>query len=282
MTEKQDAVIVTTPVYYPFLNAVKDNDRVLITSNLKNNKGVYTIDFEDFENKIIQNNVKLFILCSPHNPVGRVWKREELEKLFNICRKHHVFIISDEIHQDLVRNPHKHLPSLMVGNYEDIMIAISAPSKTFNLAGAQNSIVMIPDEKLRDKWDDYVKRIHVLSGNAFGYIAAEAAYEGGEQWLIKVKRQIWENYDYLRETLTKEFPEIIVSPLEGTYLAWIDLGYYIRSENIKEFMQKKCHMAVDYGDWFGGDEFAGHIRINLATSLENVKIGVEAICNNLK
>lgn len=282
MTEKNDAVIVTTPVYYPFLNAVKDNGRTLITSDLREDSGVYTIDFEDFEKKIVENQVKLFILCSPHNPVGRVWKREELQNLFEICRRHGVFVISDEIHQDLVYGPHKHVSSLLFEEYWDMMIAISAPSKTFNLAGAQNSFVMIPDETIRKRWDEHLKKLHVSGGNAFGYIAAEAAYRGGEEWLEEVKSQIFENYEYLKQTLTSRFPEIIVSPLEGTYLAWIDLGQHVKPEEMREFMQKKCRMAVDYGDWFGGDRFGGYIRINLATSMENVKIGAEAICSHLR
>ena len=282
MTEKEDTVIVMTPVYYPFLHAVTDNGRKLVTSDLKNEKGVYQIDFEDFENKIIENNVKLFILCSPHNPVGRVWKKEELERLFDICCRHSVFVISDEIHQDLVYGRNRHVPSYQVGNYANMMISIIAPSKTVNLAGAQNSIVIIQNEMLREKWDSYVKGIHILGGNGFGYIAAESAYRGGEEWLEEVKNQIMVNYHYLKDTFQERLPKAVVAPLEGTYLAWIDLSEYVDSKNMKEFMQKKCHMAVDYGSWFGGERFGGFIRINLATSLENVKIGVESICKNLQ
>lgn len=282
MTEKNDAIIVTTPVYYPFLHAVTNNERKLITSDLINDHGNYRIDFQDFENKIIENDVKLFILCSPHNPVGRVWKKEELKQLFDICRKHHVFVVADEIHQDLVYGENKHVPSFSVGDYEDMMIMIIAPSKTFNLAGAQNSEVIIPNPDLREKWDKYVNGIRVLGGNAFGYIAAEAAYRGGEEWLDQVKKQIQENYQYMKETFADRLPDVVVSPLEGTYLTWIDLSAYVGADDMKEFMQKKCRLAVDYGDWFGGEPFAGFIRINLATSLENVKIGIEAICNNVK
>lgn len=149
LTEENDAVIVNTPVYYPFLDAVKNNHRTLICSDLKNENGIYTIDFEDFEKKIIEHNVKLFTLCSPHNPAGRVWKKEELKRLFEICKKHHVFVVSDEIHQDLVFGENKHIPSLSIGDYDDMMVSIAAASKTFNIAGAQNSMVIIPDKKLR-------------------------------------------------------------------------------------------------------------------------------------
>lgn len=281
MTNKNDSIIVTTPVYYPFLHAVINNERELITSDLKNESGQYSIDYEDFEKKIIENDVKLFVLCSPHNPVGRVWKKEELERILDICRKHNVFVISDEIHQDLVYGENKHIPAYLVGDYEDMLIMIIAPSKTFNLAGAQNSEVIIPNEKLREKWDKYVNGIRVLGGNGFGYVAAEAAYRGGDEWLKEVKEQIQENYQYLKKTLNEKLPKAIVTPLEGTYLVWIDLSSYVDPQNIKEFMQKKCRIAVDYGEWFGGERFAGCIRINLATSLDNVKKGVEAICNHI-
>ena len=157
LTEENDAVIVNTPVYYPFLDAVKNNHRNLICSDLKNENGEYSIDFDDFEKKITDHQVKLFILCSPHNPAGRVWKKEELKRLFEICRAHQVYIISDEIHQDLVFGENKHIPSLSTGEYDDIMVSIVAASKTFNIAGAQNSMVIIPDEKLQEKWDAYVK-----------------------------------------------------------------------------------------------------------------------------
>jgi cystathionine beta-lyase len=281
MTDPGDSVIVMTPVYYPFLNAVKNNNRKLVTSDLINNEGVYTIDFKDFENKIIENETKLFILCSPHNPVGRVWTKDELKKTFDICRKHNVFVISDEIHQDLTYK-NKHVPSFSVGDYEDMMISIMAPSKTFNLAGAQNSEVIIPNENLRERWYKYINGIRVTGGNAFGYVAAEAAYQGGKDWLEEVKAQIYTNYTFLCNELKEHFPQILVSPLEGTYLSWVDLSAYVKPEEMKDFIQNKCRLAVDYGDWFGGTRFKGFIRLNLATSLENVKTTTDAIINNLK
>ena len=221
LTEENDAVIVNTPVYYPFLDAVKNNHRNLICSDLKNENGEYSIDFDDFEKKITDHQVKLFILCSPHNPAGRVWKKEELKRLFEICRAHQVYIISDEIHQDLVFGENKHIPSLSTGEYDDIMVSIVAASKTFNIAGAQNSMVIIPDEKLQEKWDAYVKGNRVLGGNAFGYVAAQAAYAGGNEWLTLDLDQIEENYQYLKAELAEKLPEAVVTPLEGTYLCWI-------------------------------------------------------------
>lgn len=282
MTKPKDPVIVLTPVYYPFLYAVTNNDRTLITSDLINEHGVYSIDFEDFEQKIIDNHVKLFIFCSPHNPVGRVWKKEELEKLIAICKKHHVFIISDEIHHDLLAPGQKHIPIASIADYDDSLITVTAPSKTFNLAGCQNSIIIIPDEKLREKWDAFTTSIRVTSGNTFGYLAARAAYTDGRPWLNEVNEIIHNNYLYVKETFEKELPKLVVSPLEGTYLLWIDFGAYLSFDEMKDFMQKKCHLAFDYGDWFGGEKFGTHIRMNLATSKENVEKAVMAIIENLK
>lgn len=281
MTKPGDAVIVTTPVYYPFLNAVKNNNRKLIASDLAEENGAYTIDFADFEKKIIDEKVSLFILCSPHNPVGRVWKREELETLLNICRKHNVFVISDEIHHDLTYGEHNHIPSATIGNYDDMLITLTAPSKTFNLAACQNSVIIIPDETLRDKWDTYVNQIRVTEGNSFGYVAAEAAYKEGRPWFEEVKEVIYGNYLYIKETLERALPEITVTPLEGTYLAWIDLKNYVNENDVVDFMQKKCKLAFDYGDWFGGDKYKTYVRMNLATSRENVEKAVESIIQNL-
>lgn len=282
MTNPKDPVIVLTPVYYPFLYAVTNNDRTLITSDLINDHGTYSIDFEDFEQKIIDNHVKLFIFCSPHNPVGRVWKKEELDKLLAICKKHHVFIISDEIHHDLLAPGQKHIPIASIADYDDSLITVTAPSKTFNLAGCQNSIIIIPDEKLREKWDAFTTSIRVTNGNTFGYIAARAAYTGGRPWLNEVNEIVHNNYLYVKETFEKELPKLVVSPLEGTYLLWIDFGAYLSFDEMKDFMQKKCHLAFDYGDWFGGEKFGTHIRMNLATSKENVEKAVTAIIENLK
>lgn len=282
MTKPEDAIIVMTPVYYPFFGAVENNGRKLVTSELINTNGEYTIDFADFEQKIVDNDVKLFIMCSPHNPVGRVWKREELERIFNICNKHDVFVIADEIHQDLIYEDIHNIPTYTVSDRWDKMIAITAPSKTFNLAGGQNSIVMIADEELRAKWDKHVASMRTESGNAFGYIAAEAAYAGGEEWWISVRERIYGNYLYLKETLEEQLPNAVVSPLEGTYLAWVDLRKCAEASEVEKIVLEKCKLAVDFGDWFGGEKFAGFIRVNLATSLENVEIAAKALVENFK
>ena len=281
-TKPGEAVIVMTPVYYPFLDAINNNGRKLVSSDLINNGGVYTVNFEDFEQKIVDNNVKLFILSSPHNPVGRVWKREELEQMLAICRKHGVFVVADEIHHDLIMPGHEHTEILTIPGYTDMVVAITAGSKTFNLAGCQNSFVILPDEKLRAEYDEFLNSIRIKGGSAFGYVAVAAAFRGGREWLEEVISIVKENADYIKNTLAEKLPKAVVSPLEGTYLLWVDLGAYVEEGKMKEFIQDKCRLAVDYGDWFGGDRFGGHVRFNLATSKENIVEAVDRIVKNAK
>lgn len=281
-TKPGEAVIVMTPVYYPFLDAINNNGRKLVSSDLINNGGVYTVNFEDFEQKIVDNNVKLFILSSPHNPVGRVWKREELEQMLAICRKHGVFVVADEIHHDLIMPGHEHTEILNIPGYTDMVVAITAGSKTFNLAGCQNSFVILPDEKLRAEYDEFLNSIRIKGGSAFGYVAVAAAFRGGREWLEEVISIVKENADYIKNTLAEKLPKAVVSPLEGTYLLWVDLGAYVEEGKMKEFIQDKCRLAVDYGDWFGGDRFGGHVRFNLATSKENIMEAVDRIVKNAK
>lgn len=281
LTSKNDSIIINMPVYYPFHNAIKDLDRKLIFSELINKNGVYSIDFEDFEKKIVDNNIKLYILCSPHNPVGRVWSEEELDKLLSICKKHNVIVISDEIHHDLIIGDKEHISSISVSNgkYSDIIITLMAASKTFNLAGMKNSFVIIKDHSLMEKFDNYIKILHEDTGNMLGYYAVEAAYKHGREWLDTVIEIIRDNYNYIKERINKELPKAVISPLEGTYLAWLDLSGYlgkVKENDMKEFVQQKARLAVDYGDWFGeGGE--GFIRLNLATSPQWVKKAVDGL-----
>lgn len=281
LTEKNDSVIVLTPVYYPFLDAVKNNDRKLIESDLVNEHGRYTINFKDFENKIIENNVKLFILCSPHNPVGRVWKKDELQSLVNICKKHNVKVISDEIHQDIIIAKNDHIPTASISDYDSI-ITLTAGTKTFNLAACKNSFVIISNPKILKAFDNFVQCIRIPSGNTFGYIAVQSAYENGREWLEEVLNQIHENYLYIKETFNKELPLVEISPLEGTYLLWINLGSYINGEDTERFIKEKCKLALDFGEWFGGERFNNYVRMNIATSKENIVKAVNQIVHEIQ
>lgn len=277
-TKVDDAVLILTPVYYPFHNAVKDNNRKLITCDLKNTDGYFTIDYEEVEKKIVENNVKLFIQCSPHNPAGRVWKEEELAKILEICKKHNVLVISDEIHQDIIMKGYKHIPSAIVANgkYADNLITVSAASKTFNLAGLIHSNIIISNAELRKKYDEEIKKINQTEINILGMLATQVAYEKGSEWLENVKEIIEDNFNYLKTELNKHIPEITITNLEGTYLVFLDLRKIIPIDKVKEFIQDKCNLAIDFGEWFGAS-FKGFIRINLATDPEIVKKAVESI-----
>ena len=280
LTDPGDAVIVQTPVYYPFLDAVRNNGRTLVCSDLVDTDGIYTIDFEDFERKIAEHGVKLFILSSPHNPVGRVWTPEELRSMLDICRRHGVYVLSDEIRHDFVFGDRVHTPSALAAPSDEFLVTLTAASKTFNLAGCQNSFVVIPDADLRERYDRFTSCIRVQSGNPFGYIAVESAYRGGEPWLREVREILRENEHSAREGL-RRLPLLHISPLEGTYLLWIDFGAYLKAEEMRDFMEKTCGLAFDYGDWFGGERFGTHIRMNLATSGDLVRDAVRRITQNL-
>ena len=281
-TKPGDAILVSMPVYYPFHNSVKENGRKLVHSNLINNNGRYEFDYEDFENKIVENDVKIYILCSPHNPVGRVWKEEELDKIMEICQKHNVLVISDEIHHDLILEG-KHIPTAIVNNgkYAKNIITLTAPSKTFNLAGCKNSFVIIENEDILKKFDTYANTVaRVSNGNLFGYVAAEAAYTYGEEWLSGAIATIKGNYDYMVKELAEKLPQVKVTPLEGTYLSWLDFNTCLKDEELEEIIQNKCKIAVDYGRWFG-EAGKGFIRINLATPRKYVEEAVKNLIDVL-
>lgn len=283
LTQKEDAVIVMSPVYYPFFDAVNNNGRKLIECPLLRKEDGYVMDYQSFEKKIVDNDVKLFIMCSPHNPVGRVWNEEELRTVLDICKKHNVYVIADEIHQDIVMSEHKKVTAAAVGDYDDILVTLTAATKTFNLAGVQNSIVIIPNEEIRSKYEFYTQNIlHVNRGNAFGYLAVQSAYDGGREWLDEVVEIVESNYHLMKNILEKNLPEVWISELQGTYLMWIDLGKYIKPEDMERVIEDECGIAVDYGSWFGGDDYAGFIRVNLATKPENVEIAANNIVNALK
>ncbi len=282
-TKVNDSVLILTPVYYPFHNAVKDNNRKLITCDLKNTNGYFTIDYDEVEKKIVENNVKLFIQCSPHNPAGRVWKEEELAKLLEICKKRNVLVISDEIHQDIIMKGYKHIPSAIVNNgkYADNLITVSAASKTFNLAGLIHSNIIISNNELRKKYDEEIKKINQTECNILGMLATQVGYEKGEYWLENIKELIEDNFNYLKSELNKNIPEIIITNLEGTYLVFLDLRKIIPVDKVKEFIQDKCNLAIDFGEWFGAN-FKGFIRMNLATNPQIVKKAVESIISEYK
>lgn len=271
-TKVHDAVMILTPVYYPFADVIKRNNRKLVQVDLNYDKGHFTMNYDAIEKAIVDNDVKVFLQCSPHNPAGRIWTEDELNKVLGICRKHHVLVISDEIHQDLDLFGHKFVPSAVVagGKYRDMLITLNAGSKSFNLASLNHSHIIIPDKKLRDKYDITAHALNRTEVDEMGVVATEAAYRYAGSWLKHVLEIVEDNYTYLKNELAKKAPKITVCDLEGTYLVMLDMRAYVPKEQIHDFVVKKCHLAVDYGEQFGKN-YLGFIRLNLATDPKLVK-----------
>ena len=218
-----DAVLIQKPVYYPFFLTIEDNQRKVVNNSLVYKNGRYEMDFVDFEEKIISHKVKLFVLCSPHNPVGRVWNKEELLKIGDICLKHKVIVVADEIHADFVYHGHQHqVFANLKTDYQEITVTCTAPSKTFNIAGLQVSNIFIANENLRKKFKQELKKTANADINVMGLIACQAAYSQGEDWLRQVKIYIAENLEYVKNFLRDNLPQFKLVEPEGTYLLWLD------------------------------------------------------------
>ena len=278
LTNEGDSVLIQNPVYYPFTEVIIDNNRKLVNNSLVRNGKKYEIDFEDFEKKIIENNVKLFILCSPHNPVGRVWKKWELEKIGDICLKHNVKIVSDEIHSDFVYPENKHIVfSSLDEKYQNITITCTAPTKTFNLAGLQISNIFIPNLEIRKKVLKQLDRVGYSQVNLMGLVACEAAYKYGRQWLNELKEYLLDNLNFLRDYIETNIPQIKLIEPEGTYLIWLDcsaLGF--EDKELEKFIVEKAKLWLDSGYIFG-KEGEGFQRINIACPREALKKALEQL-----
>lgn len=270
LTKPGDKILVQPPVYFPFFNSVTDNDRQLVYNNLKLTNGKYEIDFDDLDYKL--EGAKLLIFCSPHNPVGRVWTREELLKLGNLCVKHNIIILSDEIHSDLILPGFKHLPLASLSNeISQITLTYLAASKTFNVAGLSTSVIISENEKLLKSYNDFLEKTHLRMGNLFGSIALETAYTQGENWLHELNQYLQENIDYVRSYLNTNISQVRLIEPEATYLLWLDfreLGW--SEEQTKEFLIKKAKLGFNYGSIFGpGGE--GFQRMNIGCPRSTIK-----------
>ncbi|MFW8053203.1 MalY/PatB family protein [Vagococcus fluvialis] len=281
MTEEKDSVLILSPVYYPFFDAVNNNNRQLVESKLVNIEGHYGVDFDDFEAKIIDNHVKIFLHCSPQNPVGRVWTQEELTQLFEICNRHGVQVISDEIHQDFIQPGKKFISALSLDEkFHSNLFVLTAPSKTFNLASLLHSHVIIPNEEKRQLFDSYLDKGIGSTTSLMGMIATEAAYRGGEEWLNELIEVIEFNFVLMKSKFAELLPEAVVTNKEATYLSWIDLSAYIEPQEMQDMMENKAKIAIDYGEWFDQDS-GSFIRINLATSPENIERAISQIASTI-
>ena len=282
-TNEGDAVIIQTPVYYPFKNMIELNKRRLVTSSLYEEEGKYYIDFEDFEKKIIDNNVKLFILCSPHNPVSRVWTREELQKVNEICLRNNVIVFSDEIHNDFVYEPNKHIvfSNLSPEAAENSIVSMSV-SKTFNLAGLQFSTNFIKNPALRKKFRDEKDKTGYDEPSLMGLTAALAAYKNGKPWLLDLHKHLRENIDFLRSFLAEKLPKVRLIEPEGTFLLWLDFSKLGLSDSeIDDIIVNKAKVWLDRGTMFGleGEFFQ---RINVATPRPVLEDALNRIANAFK
>lgn len=253
LTEPGDGVLIQPPVYYPFYEVIRDNDRRIVENELVYENGHYAIDFSGFEENIRENKVKLFILCSPHNPVGRVWTKAELQRLGEICEKYGVFVVSDEIHCDLAlaEHPHTVFP-VACPNLAERSVICTAPSKTFNLAGLQVSNIWIPSEEIRRKFKEEIHRSGYSQLNTLGLVAAKAAYETGGEWLLQCKSYLRGNLDFLRAFLQERLPQIRLVEPEGTYFAWLDCsGLGLGRKELNDLVINKAKLWLDAGHIFG-------------------------------
>ena len=262
LTEPGDGVMIQTPVYHQFRNVIEFNKCVVVENELIEKDGVYTIDLEDFERKAAREDVKLFVLCSPHNPVGRVWTEEELTKMAEICMKHNVYILDDEIHFDLIMPGYKHVSMLaMDEKYWQNCLVCTSPGKTFNLAGLQASNIFIPDETVYKK----IQKYRGGGGlNALSYKAVEFAYDRSEGWMKEMVAYVNENKNFVCNFLAERLPMITASEMEGTYLMWLDLRKLgLVPEEQEKMLREKAYFFADGGYIFGkGGE--GFERVNLA------------------
>ncbi len=264
-TQENDAVLIQPPVYYPFKEVVEDNHRRLVNNTLVlGGDGTYTIDYEDFEKRIIEENVKLFILCNPHNPVGRVWTKEELERLGDICLKHGVFVVSDEIHADFVFERKHTVFSEVKEAYRDISMICTSPSKTFNIAGLQISNIFISNPEKATAFRRQVAAAGYSQVGLPGLVACEAAYRHGDEWLEGVLAYIKANAEFTRAYLQEHLPRVKMTKLEGTYLVWLDFrDYGLTDKELDEKILNQAGLWLDSGAVFGkcGEGFQ---RINIA------------------
>lgn len=311
-TDPGDAILIQNPVYYPFTNIIRDNNRKVVDNTLVyhpvtertvvpvttddaseqqiNNVGTvspaYQIDFEDFERKIEQEHVKLFILCNPHNPVGRVWTVEELQKLGEICLRHHVIVVSDEIHNDFVYPGYEHTVFANVDpRFAEFTLTCTSPSKTFNLAGLQISNIFIPNENLRKAFKTEIDRTGYDEPNALGVVACEAAYRAGEDWLEQLRAYLLKNLNFLRDFLQEKIPQIHLVEPEGTYLVWLDCSELgITGKELDQFIVDKAGLWLDGGSMFGPSG-AAFQRVNIACPQATLELALNKLkeaVDNLK
>ena len=277
-TDEGDAVLINTPVYPPFARSVKLNNRQLITNSLIEQDELFQIDFEQLERDIANNEVKIYVLCNPHNPGGRVWEREVLEKIGRLCQKYGVLLVSDEIHQDLTLFGHKHQSFNTVSpDFKDFSLILASATKTFNIAGTKNSYAVIEKPSLRQQFQkrQLANNQHEISG--LGFLATEAAYRYGKPWLTELKAVLEENIDFVVNYFAKEAPRLRVMKPQGTYLVWLDFSAYgLTDDQLFQLLREEAKVVLNRGSDFG-QEGKGHARLNTAAP----KAMIKEICRRI-
>ncbi len=285
-SEIGDEVIVQTPIYPPFFKQVIHANRKVVYNPLKKNKDLrYTFDIDDLKSKITKKT-KLLLLCNPHNPVGRSWNKEELEQIKEICLENDIKVFSDEIHSDLVLNS-KHIPFVSLDEADKITITAYGVGKTFNMSGFAISTVLFKDEELFERYKKRYDMIHFAQNSSISHVAFEAAYKNGDEWLSKLKKHLWQNYTRLKD-LTGLFDFIDITPLEATYLAWLDCNKMdLSDKELREWFVKEAKLGLSPGISFGRDG-SGFMRLNFGVSVEimdkivsNLKRGLKNYANQL-
>ena len=277
LTQTGDQIIIQPPVYPPFIHVPSKNDRELIYNPLKVVDGRFEMDLEDLEYKIT-DRTRMFILCNPHNPGGRTWDADTLIKVAEICHKHGVLVVSDEIHSDMALPGNVHTPFASVSELaEQNSITYMAPSKTFNMAGLVSSSYIIPNSEIQKKFSDFMDNSELANGNIFAYVAAQAAYEKGTEWLSEMISYIQGNVDYIVEFLEKNVPQIKPMIPQASFLIWLDCaGLEMNSHQLQEFMVKEARLGLNKGTTFGpgGEQ---HLRLNIGCSREVLKQAMEQL-----
>lgn len=278
-----EKVLVQTPVYNCFFSSIRNQGCEIIENPLVREGNTYKINFEDFEKKCADEKTTLFLLCNPHNPAGRVWTKEELAKMNEICMKHDVKVISDEIHCELVMPGFKFTPFASVNDEcQSNSITLNSPSKSFNTAGLQIANIISSNKEWRRRIDRMVNIYEVCDVNPFGPIALEAAYNEGEEWLNQLNQYIWENYQFMKQYFLENLPQIEVLKLEGTYLAWVDISAFeLTSNEAYQQLLHKGKVFVNSGTTYGKKDGEGYLRINLACPRETLKEGLRRIARVL-
>ncbi|WP_457918094.1 MalY/PatB family protein [Candidatus Lokiarchaeum ossiferum] len=278
-----DKIVIQTPVYYPFSEAILNNGRQLVENSLLLEEGQYRMNFEDLESKLKDSRVKIVILCNPHNPVGRVWTKEELTRFGNICIENGVLILSDEIHCDLIMPKFKHVCFASISEkFAMNSITCNAGSKTFNLAGLKQSNVIIPNKRMLAEFRNHLNNLGLMGGTLFGAVSLEAAYNGAEAWLDDLILYLAENFKFLKQYLEKNLPGVSAIELQGTYLVWVDFrNLRLDAKELKRIMEEEAKIGLDDGAMFG-DVGAGFQRVNIACPKSILKKALDNIIHAFK